>query len=372
MLPSLHGPRSNKLNADRNWSCIGLVILMSAALCAEASASYHFTQIEQVIAGVEGDTTAQAIQIRMRSNGQDQMQLAKLVAWDANGENPVVLIDFASAVAVAVAGEHVLAASSRFASYTQPSAVPDFIFENLIPQSYLGAGSITMENDEETLLVWRLSWGGANYLGSTQAALTNDDDRDFGPPVPDALPIDGLEALQFQGAFDAKSTTNASDYALTDGAAVFTNNGGASFTVTPLQCPNDPGNDEDGDRVCGEVDNCPLVANFDQTDSDGDGFGDVCDACPLDPQTATDAALCAGSGGGTDGTPGTGGSDPGSGDGTGSDNTGSDGTTGGDATGADGGTTPTTPRACGFSFPALIAMVAVLSVLPIRRGRSHG
>ncbi|MCE9619559.1 MAG: hypothetical protein K8R92_06595 [Planctomycetes bacterium] len=35
-------------------------------------------------------------------------------------------------------------------------------------------------------------------------------------------------------------------------------------------------NDEDGDGVIGYLDNCPLTANADQTDCDGDGFGDVC------------------------------------------------------------------------------------------------
>ena len=36
-------------------------------------------------------------------------------------------------------------------------------------------------------------------------------------------------------------------------------------------------NDADNDLVCDELDNCSLVANFDQTDSDGDEEGDLCD-----------------------------------------------------------------------------------------------
>ena len=48
------------------------------------------------------------------------------------------------------------------------------------------------------------------------------------------------------------------------------------------------GGDTDGDGVCGDVDNCPLVYNPDQADSDveeygdpdPDGIGDACDNCP--------------------------------------------------------------------------------------------
>ena len=35
--------------------------------------------------------------------------------------------------------------------------------------------------------------------------------------------------------------------------------------------------DKDGDGVANGVDNCPEVANPDQTDTDGDGTGDACD-----------------------------------------------------------------------------------------------
>jgi len=39
-------------------------------------------------------------------------------------------------------------------------------------------------------------------------------------------------------------------------------------------------NDDDGDTVADANDNCPLVANSDQADSDNDGSGDACDNCP--------------------------------------------------------------------------------------------
>lgn len=47
---------------------------------------------------------------------------------------------------------------------------------------------------------------------------------------------------------------------------------------TPLS-PVDP--DSDGDGAVDVVDNCPAVANIDQSDADADGIGDVCDPFPL-------------------------------------------------------------------------------------------
>jgi hypothetical protein len=43
-----------------------------------------------------------------------------------------------------------------------------------------------------------------------------------------------------------------------------------------------PGADSDGDGVCDLVDNCPANANSGQEDSDEDGLGDACDPCMAD------------------------------------------------------------------------------------------
>lgn len=41
--------------------------------------------------------------------------------------------------------------------------------------------------------------------------------------------------------------------------------------------PNNPLNDKDGDKIIDEIDNCPFIANEDQSDIDNDGIGDECD-----------------------------------------------------------------------------------------------
>ena len=46
-------------------------------------------------------------------------------------------------------------------------------------------------------------------------------------------------------------------------------------------CSADSENDKDVDGICGNIDNCPLIANTNQEESDGDGLGNACDNCPL-------------------------------------------------------------------------------------------
>jgi hypothetical protein len=45
--------------------------------------------------------------------------------------------------------------------------------------------------------------------------------------------------------------------------------------------PADPASNLDGDKLLDIDDNCPTIANNDQSDFDKDGVGDVCDNCPL-------------------------------------------------------------------------------------------
>jgi len=45
-------------------------------------------------------------------------------------------------------------------------------------------------------------------------------------------------------------------------------------------------NDNDGDKIVDTYDNCPYKSNLDQKNTDGDLFGDACDACPENPDNS--------------------------------------------------------------------------------------
>ena len=189
-------------------------------------------QIEQVIGGVCGDTSAQAIQLRMRAGLQNLVSGARLVAYDAQGFNPVVVIDFMNDVANDGVGVRILITTSNFPFESPPKGFTDFTMTNPIPPSYLAAGRLTFEDDPPIGTInWSLAWGGAAYTGPNNGSLANDDDGNFGPPFVGPLPSSTGQALLFQGAAGDQSSSNDVDYALTPGDATFTNNAGASAPI---------------------------------------------------------------------------------------------------------------------------------------------
>ncbi len=209
-----------------------ITLLGVLALQSTAHATFHMMQIEQIIGSVNGDTTAQAIQLRMRAAGQNFVSGGKLVVFDAAGLNPITVVDPVTNVANGAVGDHVLIASVTFPSHTMPVAVPDFTMANLIPASYFAAGSLAWESNSG-IVYWRLSWGGAAYTGDCTGSTTNDVDGNFCPAFGSPLPSICASALQFQGSATDFSTNNAADYLLIGSPIVFVNNAGASFTVIP-------------------------------------------------------------------------------------------------------------------------------------------
>jgi len=221
------------LEVDMVKNSCRVALVLGASLLASSPGfavpnTFHLMQIEQVIGGVNGNMNVQAIQLRMRFAGQNLVHQARLRAWDAAGANPVLVLDIPTDVPNAAQGAHVLIVSSQFAANFP--LTPDFVMTNVIPASYLAAGKLTFEDDLGTVY-WSLAWGGGAYTGTNTGTIDNDADGNFNPPFAGPMPSSNLQAVRFTGAASAMSTNNAADYALTAGAATFTNNAGASTTV---------------------------------------------------------------------------------------------------------------------------------------------
>jgi hypothetical protein len=219
-----------------------LAALISFACAVPLHASFHLMQIEQVIGGVNGDTTAQAVQLRMRFFGENFISGGTLIAFDASGNNPITLLTFASNVTQNAAGTRILIATASFASHETSPITSDFTM-TAIPASYLAAGRLAYQHPGymNGAVLWSVSWGGAAYTGPNTGTLDNDADGNFAPPFAGILPSDSTVALQFTGTATAMSTNNAADYALTTGAATFTNNAGDSTSLiagTPTPTPS--------------------------------------------------------------------------------------------------------------------------------------
>src|ERR1041384_4363027 len=91
-----------------------VAVLATIALAAAfagarpSRASFHLMQIEQVVGGVCGDTSRQAIQLRMRFGDQEFVDGKQLKAWDAAGANPIVLLTFPSDAPIGDPGRRIL------------------------------------------------------------------------------------------------------------------------------------------------------------------------------------------------------------------------------------------------------------------------
>jgi len=197
-------------------------------------------QIEELIGGENGDTSAQAIQLRMRSGGQGVVNQASIWASDANGGNRTLLLNISGNVTTnTAAGSRILLTTTAFNNAMIQAGITgftsDFQLAVAIPASFLNAGKITFEQDGGTTstpgtIYWSLAWGGSNYTGTNTGNSTN---GTFGTAFGSALPTSAGKGIIFNGAATAASTDNSTQYIFTANNATVTNNAGTAFTVVP-------------------------------------------------------------------------------------------------------------------------------------------
>lgn len=271
--------RSTRFAArPRSVSRRALAGVLAMLAATPASATFHLMQIERVVGGVGGDPAAHAIQLRMRSSHQGELEPSRLVSYDANGVNPIVLFDFVSSVPDDETGSTVLVISEDMADHLDPEIEPDFVMARAIPRDRLTAGSLTFETDDGTTIVARLSWGGSAYDGPDDVSSFNDDNDSAGAPLTGPLQTTGTRGYVIELAAGSRTSSNATDYTVLTRDVTLTNNAGESATI--VQCAGaDADGDDDG--LCDAFDACPDRAD-DGDDRDGDGVGDACDECPDD------------------------------------------------------------------------------------------
>lgn len=171
-----------------------------------------------------------------------------------------------------------------------PLAIPDN--NGLGANSVINIGTATSITDVNVTVNITHTWDSdliITLIGpdGTQVVLSNrngDDGDNYVDTVFDsdaANPIAGGSA-PFTGTFTPdgdlsvyNGTISAGDWTLNVSDNAFFDTGG--IDSWSLEICGSPVPDMDGDGVPDTSDNCPMTANFDQSDIDGDGIGDVCD-----------------------------------------------------------------------------------------------
>ncbi len=263
---------------------IQFFVLASLGLPEEPVQPSFLLQIEQVFASLP---SAQAIQLRMRADGQNNLQNCVIRAYPrtVGGGEIYVIATFPVPFANSAEGSRVLITSPGFANFTNFPLETDVVMTNQIPLNYVNnGGSLTIEDTDGTVY-WRLSWGGAGYTGPTIGSTLNDADGNFGKLTSTGLtPLANLKAMRFLGAAADLSTTNQTDYGLTFGAAVFTNNAGHTFMVV------DPGHPPNGDLDNNGFANGRDIRHFVSCVLTGSSGGFPCHRGDFDLSGTVDAA----------------------------------------------------------------------------------
>src|SRR6478735_2137580 len=97
----------------RSLTAVAIAVAMPLVV-SNAWATFHEMEIEEIVGSINGNTQAQAVQLREKALGQNLVSNANLWASDANGANRVLLLNIAANVTNAASGARILLTTSAF------------------------------------------------------------------------------------------------------------------------------------------------------------------------------------------------------------------------------------------------------------------
>ncbi len=204
------------------------VLVLAAA--SPAVADHNLIRIEQVMAGLAGDTTIQFIEMKMLADGNECQGTAtdnlnrlighcapsgpgsSLLFFDGAGA-PTAEFRFTSNTAVGLTGRSILVATPRYTALRGVPA-PDHIMPPLLVP---GSGKVCYRSRPGTVFVVNQCLSYGTFSGDTEG---------FGRPAP-ALPVTGLVSLRRTG----DESDNFQSFAL--GTPTPTNNATVTATIRP-------------------------------------------------------------------------------------------------------------------------------------------
>ncbi len=117
-----------------------LLLVLLPLHAIPAGAAFHLNEINKVMVGLNGNTTIQAVELKMLAGGENLVGSVSIKVYDAAGTQVDSLGSFSGPVPSGIAGRFILCATPNFAATF--GITPDLIIK---PGMLLGTGQVSFE-----------------------------------------------------------------------------------------------------------------------------------------------------------------------------------------------------------------------------------
>jgi len=211
---------------------VALSLLSSVALlhAPPAGAAFHLNEITKVMVGLNGNTTIQAVELKMLATGENLVGGMSIKVYDAGGAQVDSLGSFSGSVPAGIAGRFILCATGNFAATF--GITPDLVIK---PGLLVGTGQVSYE--KPTCFANALAYGSVTTPknGTTSApALAAGGASVLVRTVDNGTLISCPQTEDAAAHFQLVTATSGSP-------VTFTNNAGAAVQVFPTAAGADGG-----------------------------------------------------------------------------------------------------------------------------------